>query len=254
MNSSSSSIEEESELVKAQLKAAKKKIKELETKVSSYEETFGKLQKIGNFFVREKTGGSPTYGNDICQMIFSFLADGCDSTAIVSFFDRLVQTLPVLLDVNLGENSDMPRSVPKETFVRKLRNGLGYLNKECVKEFISAATDLTIACDDSPSLDGTTNYTSVGAFNELGDFCCFGYRENNDKSGPGIQKIVRTVLIETGELQQIQDKIRKQGAVAMVTDTCAAQKRANRLLLEFFGIETQTGKGISCLMHLGNFF
>ena len=233
------------------MKEAKKRIKELEMKVLGYEETFDKLKNLGNFFVRQKTRGTPTYGNEICQMIFSSLADGCDSTAVVSFFDRLVQALPVLLDVNLGENSEMPRSVPKETFVKRLRNGLSFLNKECVKEFILNATDLTIACDDSPSLDGRTNYSSVGAFDESGDFCCFGYRENNDKSGEGIKKVVQSVLIETGELKEIQEKIRKQGITAMVTDTNAAQKRANRLLLEFFGIETETGKGISCLMHLG---
>ena len=251
LDTSSSSIEEEAELAKSQLKEAKKKIKALEEKVSSYEETFAKLEKIGKFFVREKTGGTSTYGHDICKLIFQFLADGRDSTVIVNFFERFVETLPVLLDVNLGENSEMPRSVPKETFVRKLRNGISYLNKEYVREFILGAKELTIACDDSPSPDGKTNYTAVGAFNESGDFCCIGYYENNDKSGPGIQKIVRDALIATGQLKEIQEKIRKQGATAMVTDTCAAQKRANRLLMEFFGIETATGKGISCLMHLG---
>ena len=59
------------------------------------------------------------------------------------------------------------------------------------------------------------------------------------------------ILVETGEIQQIEEKIKKQGAIAIVSDTAAKQKKANRLLLEFLGIEHESGEGISCLMHLG---
>ena len=185
LDSSVSSIEEEYEVVKAELKEAKKKMKEMETKITSYEETFSKLEKIGKFFVREKSGGTPSYGNDMCELLMTLLSDGLDASKIVKFFERLIQSLPVLLDVNLGENSHMTRSIPKETFVKKLRNAIPYLNRECVREFISNAKELTISSDDSPSLDGKTNYTSVGAFNEMGEFCLVGYRQNMDKTGEG---------------------------------------------------------------------
>ena len=251
LDSSQSSIEEEAELAKIQLKEAKKRIKELEGTVEVYKRTFEKLEKLGNFFVREKTAGTPSYGNQICSMILSFLADGFDASTICKFLERLVQTIPVLLDVHLGNNSEMIRSVPKETFVRKLRNCLNFLNRERVCEFISEAKEITIASDDSPSPDGANNYTSVGVYNELGEFALIGYRVNNDKTGEGIKNAMREVLIESGQLKMIETKINKQGAIAMVTDTAAAQKKANRLLLEFLGVEHESGEGISCLMHLG---
>ena len=251
LDSSQSSIEEEAELAKIQLKEAKKRIKELEEKVEGYENTFKKLQKLGNFFVREKTAGTPSYGNEICSMILSFLADGFDASSICKFFDRLVQTLPILLDVHLGTNSDMPRSIPKETFVRKLRNSLNFLNRERVSEFLDEAKEITISSDDSPSPDGANNYTSVGVFNEHGEFITIGYRVNNDKTGEGIKKAMRDILVESGQLAKIEQKINKKGVLAMVTDTAAAQKKANRLLLEFLGVEHESGEGISCLMHLG---
>ena len=46
LDSSQSSIEEEAELVKIQLKEAKKRIKELEGQVASYETTFEKLSEV----------------------------------------------------------------------------------------------------------------------------------------------------------------------------------------------------------------
>ena len=64
---------------------------------------------------------------------------------------------------------------------------------------------------------------------------------------------MRDILIESGQLEKIEKKINQKGVLAMVTDTAAAQKKANRLLLEFLGVEHESGEGISCLMHLGKY-
>ena len=143
----------------------------------------------------------------------------------------------------------MTRKVPKPTFVRNLRYGLHDLNKLQVKDFLETATDITLAIDDTPSPDGQQSFTAAGAFDQNGRFMCLGLAETNSKTGEGISETTKKILVDAGCMELVKEKIRTDG-FGIMSDTCRAQKKANRLLMGCFTGEEKDESGISCLMHL----
>ena len=79
------------------------------------------------------------------------------------------------------------------------------------------------------SLDGI-NFSSMGTFNNFGEYHCLALRENSYKTGEGIANNMQRILNDTGVGDQIISKIRSNAP--MISDCAKSQKKGNRIFLE----------------------
>ena len=219
-------------------------------KTQELENVLKRLEHLARLFGRDPTGGTPTPTVEMSKLLMTELAQGREASIIVASFERLAAEFPVLLDLNLGENDNMVRLVPKQTFVKKLRYGLFELNKAHIKEFLENATELTLVVDESPSPSGEKSFSAAGAFDQHGRFICLGLTETNDKTSEGIVAATKKILIQNECMDLVKAKIRTNGG-SIMSDSASAQKKANRLLMGHFTGQVHKGEeSISCLMHL----
>ena len=253
LDSSQMSVDEiaEETVSMATFRAVESECAAWKARAQELESVLRKLEPLARLFGREKSGGSPTPTPEMSKLLLTELAQGREATVIVESFERLAAEFPILLDLNLGETDKMPRQVPKETFVRGLRYALDDLNKAQVRDFVDEATELTLAVDETPSPNGEKSFSATGVFDQNGRFMCIGFAENINKDGEGLAEATKRILTDAGCVDTVKGKIRTHGP-GIMSDTSAAQKRANRIIMEHFTGEKHNGEeSISCLMHLG---
>ena len=223
-------------------------------RISQLEQVLQDFKPLLDLFKRVPNtgGGRPTPSQVMDRFVIRMEASGSSASEIHKFLSDLYDTFPVLGSQEVASIIDptdnLTRKTPSVTYIERMRGAIPKLNSERLKSFVDDATKLSLSSDDSPSLDGSTNFLSMGLHNQMGDYCAVGIAPNSDKTAVGISRAMLGMLEQSGCFEQICEKLRNEGAI--VTDRARSQVKANGLLLVQLKNRPETlGSQIPCYMH-----
>ena len=234
----------EKEALLLQLKVAENRAKEAEVKtdivaplLDLFSTTTGRSKENGSGYSFE------VYNSTLDTIILGLLADGHSAISIETFLKMFAKHIvPGVLDYQDG----IERTVPCVSYIRTMRSCLPLLNNAQVVHFADEAETITLSADDSPTLDGRP-LSSMGCYNESGDYLVFAITENAKKNGIGLAANMTKIIEDSGVNEQIKAKL-TTGAI--ITDASRAQMLGNSLFLT--DLEKQLGRRFTtlpCLMH-----
>lgn len=172
----------ERETLRAELKALKEREENSKLKLEIAEPILDLFKTTTDRSYGSKGFPIKVYGAQVDNIIIEMLANGHAGTAVHQFLTTLAET--VVIGV-LEQEDGQPRSVPSLSYINSLRSTFQVLNKKRIESFVSNATRVTLSADDSPSLEGRP-LSSMGMYNERGEFICIGITENEAKTGVGL--------------------------------------------------------------------
>lgn len=215
---------------------AEGKLAELERKVAL-------VQPLLDLFAKDtKTRGGKSFGSNLDALILKNLANGRSAASIRDFLMTLTEQFTFLIDQHQNQRE---LAVPSIDYIERLRECLGDFNQERLETFVDEAESVTIATDDSPSLNSGENFLSLGLIDETGLYVNVGFMQNSDKTGKGICEAMQKTLDNSALKSKICSKLNNE--VAIMSDSAHAQRMANRLILE--KLKSNETNSAICLMH-----
>ena len=114
--------------------------------------------------------------------------------------------------------------------IKRLREVLPDFIQAQLTSYLQGSESLILATDDSPALDGGSNYSSLGLINETGKYMNLGYIQNDNKTAKGISTAMCSVLEGSRMFNEIYSKLSYD--IQIISDSAPAQRLANMMLLE----------------------
>ena len=227
-------------------------IDELKSKL----EIFESLAPVLDLFKVDKKpthgtqGRTDTFGYDLDSMTLKLLATGVSANNIHDFFLVLTKQFPILLDGKKSQRERSNRRVPSLTYLERLRDCQYTLNQEQTKRFLTNATELVLAYDESPS-GNQKNMGSFGVLDQDSNYHCFSMECNPTKTADAITEHMYKVLTtQPVPIALIRSKLHPSAAI--ISDSAPSQVKANHELLIKIGLAPSLSKNASrliCCMH-----
>ena len=207
------------------------------------EATKKELARFKDFFKVTKkptkangSGSCDEFGSDLTIIALEAMSDTSEARTV----HRVMESLARHMDLINAE--DECRRVPRPDWFVKTRSKLDGLLKHQRDDFMEQGGPFFISFD-ATNLH-SNNVVSMVVFNKDLEYLNFGYKEIAAKTGVQIAATMRAMIREHDGLEQNLE--------ALITDRCASQLLANRLLIDMINAERSPENfvfAVTCHMH-----